>query len=230
MVLTALVLSATVGVLPVQDDGRDPRGNTHLATVRSYPYGIADDVRRPGQNGMLWSVRPILGAIPNGPYPVYTGNPGAEKYGAYGDDDHTVWVKVGGICVTISPWDRITATGLENFEQVRGAWLRENGYLGGVRTVVNDLYHYGPQGGAVASKEMPKPVMTIDVPEDMPRFRSRMQVDATPAALPEKGEITRISVPSTASPALAAKAAETAVAVKTEPTPAAEVAEAPAAK
>lgn len=184
-----------------------------LATHPPYPYGRADDVRRPGFNGRLWIGRPVIGGVDTG-YPYGWADPGPEAYGAAEDDASQAFVRIGSTAVALSPWEAVRGTGLKNLESGRQAWLAERGYTGGVRTFVNDLYLYAPAGtgegerSASAEGKSPageiQPRATIHVPLDQPRFKARMQVRSNHAsgaaaiALLGDGAPLNISWPQTA--------------------------------
>lgn len=152
------------------DDGR------HVLVPPPYPYGVVDSVRRSGFNGRLWVTRPIIGGAE---FPFHTafGEPGPEAYGEYDSPYVAIPVRVGLLQVTISPWEYQP---IEALEQGRQQWLREQNYTGGVRTFVNDLTYWGPTLGIDPAAE-PEPAAIIPIPEDMPRMRHRIQVDASDA-------------------------------------------------
>ena len=106
----------------------------------NYPANFADDVRRPGFNGVDWSSRPLTNA--NGPY---ARNSGAESFGAFGSERARALVRVGPYVVAIDPWSPIDQSGpratrdvRRRLEDGRQAWLREYGFVGQVRTFTND--------------------------------------------------------------------------------------------
>lgn len=181
-----------------------------IAMHPPYPEGHADDVRRPGFNGRLWVSRPIIGGIQQGPYPLAMGSPGPEAYGEYDNPHVRVPARVGHLVVGISPWDSIEERGLTRLEHARNFWLEEQGYVGGVRTFVNDLYLWdqadGNQAmevgdaGEAAEPGVPMPRATITLPADMPRQRRRLRVDAGAAgpAMAHAGGAVRISWPMSA--------------------------------
>ncbi len=173
----------------VVEYGRVTEWDRPIATVAPYPENIVDDVRRPGFNGRLWVGRPVIGGM-NGPYPLGWDSPGPEAFGAFDAQDEVVWARVGLMTISISPWEEIRP---ENLRQIRSAqqfWLRERGYIGGVRTHVNDLHVWKVQGKkAMADAEqpaakptgLPEPRMIIEVPADVPRIKSRIRVEAPSA-------------------------------------------------
>ena len=157
-----------------------------LATRPLYPPNRADSVRRPGFNGRLWVGESIIGGAPER-YPVAWGDPGPTAYGADDRDFSCVYAKVGEVVSSLSPWEYVQGRGARSLEASRAKWLRDNGYTGGVRTFVNDLYlmRHDDDSGMMASAEdaakpagLPQPRATIQLPLDQPRFKARMQVDA----------------------------------------------------
>lgn len=150
-----------------------------------------------GSNGRLWQTRPLVNG---GPEARYTGNPGTEAYGAWGDDSQLVYVQVGQTAVSVSPWTRFDIGGMKNFEDARGQWLRENGYAGGVRTFRKS--GRDPQADSRAFTALPEPRATIQIPEGA-RTKRGFHVDSGRAregavrlaALKAGGEPVRISWP-----------------------------------
>jgi hypothetical protein len=154
-----------------------------IATVAPYPEGMADDVHRPGFNGMVWASRPIIGGT-QGPYPDGYGHY-SEQYGAFGNENAAVYVRVGGLVVAVNAFEPIPQNGMRRFEEARNFWLKENGYVGGVRTFVNDAYAPKAEAAApagetttVSAKTKIEPRATIQLPADMPRRSNRLRVDA----------------------------------------------------
>lgn len=155
-----------------------------IATRAPYPVAMADDVHRPGFNGRVWVSRAVIGGV-QGPYA--NGCTEAERYGAYGNEDATVYARVGGQIIGINAFEPITKNGLRRLEEARNFWLKENGYVGGVRTFVNDAYIATPAPQARAGESSPpaaqargkiEPRATIQLPADMPRRGNRLRVDA----------------------------------------------------
>lgn len=196
----APLLVATAASLGTVDHlGAGDGDHRPIATRAPYPANMADDVRRPGFNGRLWVSRPILGSIQQGPYPAASGSPGAEAYGAYGQEDATVYARIGHLVVGISPWEQIDEQGLQRYEAARNFWLREQGFTGGVRTMINDARVWKAEDAphaehhAEAPASTPLPRATITLPAELPRQRRRFRVDAAPS-LPGGGP-ARISWP-----------------------------------
>jgi hypothetical protein len=178
-----------------------------IATAPLYPCNMVDDVRRPGFNGRTWVDRPILGAIQQGPYPAAGVCPGPEAYGAFDTPDAVVYARVGLLHVEINAWDQIRPQGLYQLEDARQFWLKEQGYTGGVRTMVNDanlwLRQPAPAEQRAEAGGKPLPRATITLPADMPPQHRRLRVDSkgvqnAPVRLPGDGP-ARISWPDTAS-------------------------------
>lgn len=177
------------------EDGR------RLATRAAYPAGRADDVRRPGFNGRLWlGERCIGGETPDWSSPAFWdwAGPGPVAYGAVGSELQTVHARVGQLAVGINPWEAFNGAGMGDFDAARNEWLKERGYVGGVRTFVNDLYvdrYINPMTQRIAVT----PRATIELPADMPRFRSREQVMHEMGSVkPAVKQYTRISLPPSA--------------------------------
>ncbi len=157
----------------VERNFRD-RDSRPLATRPAYPHGRADDVRRPGFNGKEWRGESIVGGRTQ--YPAAWRDPGPAAYGALGAEDAVVYARVGEVVVAFSPWEH---PGNARLEYARQAWLKENGYVGGVRTFVNDTL---TRPEAVASAEpaakkheiVPRAIITV--PIDIPRFKGHQEV------------------------------------------------------
>ena len=203
MLLSLVVVAGAAQVGIVSSFG-DHRTNRPIATRAPYPVGMADDVRRPGFNGRIWVSRPIMGSMQQGPYPVGWGSPGPEAYGAFDNQDAEVYARVGHQVAGISPWESINTDGLKRLEAARNFWLQEQGYTGGVRTFVNDIYLWKqveaePQEEHAAAQPL-TPRATITLPADMPHQRRRIRVDAghvQPMVCPGVGP-ARVSWPMTA--------------------------------
>lgn len=188
--------------------GYDIHAGPALATRRPYPAGRADDVRRPGFNGSMWVGESHWGGVQHH-WPVDSGSPGAASYGATGREDEMVFVNLGPYVVAINPWESIDATGKERpakirqkLEDARNEWLKERGYVGGVRTHVNDAHLHAP----VARATDFEPAAVIQAPTDQPKLRSKMQVRNDAPKIDLRGA-TRVSVPVTVAPEAAAVAA-----------------------
>ncbi len=186
---STVVVSCAVGAAlaaphPLQGPYRDK--DRVLATRAPYPEGGVDDVRRPGNNGMLFESRGFIGD-PEGKYPrMYRadwGSPGPAAYGAPEDDMSAVFVRVGETTVAINPWEAIPEAGYQRLERGRDAWLKERGFTGGVRTFTNPVFRRETRPETVSaaqSKKLPEPRAVFELPPDMPRFKKRQEVEATP--------------------------------------------------
>jgi len=177
MLLEAIALTAAVCAGPynrqIDSSGR------YLATRPVYPAATADDADRAGFNGRLWIGRPIIG--PGRGRPLGLRDADRAAFGAGEEDFGRVYAVIGGQNVVgFDAFRPIREEGLDEFKAARAQWLDERNYTGGVRTHVNDAYLYQvdqsrdvrPLAGPIA------PRATITLPPEMPRFRSRMQVDS----------------------------------------------------
>lgn len=97
----------------------------------------------------------------------------------------------GGVKVAVNPWEVVSADrganhttnpyrsarrkAAERVEQARLEWLKDQGYVGGVRTFTPD--HVAPRPRA----EEIQPRGVIELSPEVTEFRSRMQVNAQPA-------------------------------------------------
>lgn len=133
-------------------------------------------------NGRLWVGRPIIGNVESVHAHSHE-NPGAAAYGAV-DDGQRVYALIGDLAIGISPWQRWENESYPRFEAARDQWLAENGYTGGVRTFVNDANYVrtidadGDWSQPRMQRREIRPRGVIELPADMPRYRSRMRVDA----------------------------------------------------
>lgn len=190
MLGSILVAAAAASLGQCVEYGRVTESDRPIATVAPYPQNMADDVRRPGFNGRLWVGRAIVGPG-NGPYAC----PETEAYGAYGDEDALVYVRVGLITIGITPWERVRPENLRQLRRAQDFWLAERGYTGGVRTHVNDLYarqHHASAGLAAAEAParlertgLPEPRGVIELSPETPRVKSRIRVEAEQRRGPE---------------------------------------------
>jgi len=142
----------------------------------------------------------------------------AAAYGAAGAGDETIIVKVPGLfgfdrgyVAEVRPFDRVDGRDIGanpysnaysngqsklagRLEEARQQWLKDNNFVGGVRTFVNDaaLFNKAPvaatrQTNAVDTR--PEPRAVIELAPDMPRFKAKMRVlaPATSLADPQAG-------------------------------------------
>ena len=113
--------------------GQQSAYNDLLVTPAPYPGNTVDSPAR-AENGRLWVGREI-----NEYQTVHA--PGVAAYGASPrEQDKLIYVRVNQTAVAISPWDRISDGGLQDLERARNLWLKENGYVLGVRTFVNPRF------------------------------------------------------------------------------------------
>lgn len=167
----------------------------------AYPYGRADDVRRPGFNGTLWHGEVCIGGVNS--WELNTGTPGARYYGASLESDQVATIRVGPYAVGVNPWETIKARGKETprnmmiqSEHSRNAWLKQAGYFGGVRTFQNDAVTLGVMEKPQAIDMTPKAVFPS--PTDVPHFKKRMEVKAPVIApLTTLAGATHVSFPPT---------------------------------
>jgi hypothetical protein len=176
--IIALAMAAAAG--PIHTPGFSHGGQRSLATPLTYPQGRADSVHRPGFNGRIW-----IGSITVGPqdghYASGANDPGAAAYGGV-DVDQRVLARIGTEVVGFSPWTSFSGNGLHRYETARQEWLKEQGYVGGVRTFVNDLYlekveHFAQADEpAAGGRHKIEPRAIIQVAPEVTRLRKRMHV------------------------------------------------------
>lgn len=177
--MIALAMAAAAG--PIYTPEVSHRSHRSLATPLEYPHGRADSVHRPGFNGRIW-----IGSITVGPqdghYASGASNPGAVAYGGI-DVDQRVLARIGTEVVGFSPWTSFSGNGLLRFETARQEWLKEQGYVGGVRTFVNDLYlekverlAQADEPASSAGRHKIEPRAIIQVAPEVTRLRKRMHV------------------------------------------------------
>lgn len=163
----------------------------------SHSHYIGHSRHQPYVNGRLWEGRPVVG--PNPHYALRdVASPGPAHYGVSEHDYQRVYVVVGHVVVSIDPWTPIGDAGLEHLEHARIQWLKDHGYVGGVRTFVNEAYRHEPEpmwvGEAEPVKALPTPRATIQLP---PRpAKPRFHVEAPMRiSVPRFDSSARISVP-----------------------------------
>jgi len=204
--LIALALASAAG--PIHTPGFSHGGQRSLATPRLYPEARADSVRRPGFNGRLW-----IGTVTVGPhdhdYAADDGNPGPTAYGAV-DQDQRVLARIGTEVVGFSPWGSFSGNGLHRYETARQEWLKEQGYVGGVRTFVNDSYLMGAPAMTMDDADSGsgprtiRPRAIIEVAPEVTKFRKRMHVRVLEeGTVLARSATVRVRVASNESPAAA---------------------------
>jgi hypothetical protein len=200
-----VIVSAPAGVML---DGRDSagtwlwhrtigyRGDIGVATRRAYPYGRADSVRRPGFNGSAWTGETFVGGVDS--WAVNSGSPGAAAYGAVGSEDAVAMLRAGPYVLSVNPFEEIRAEGkempraiLKHLEAARVQWLKDHGYLGGVRSFRNDYATVSPERAGIDLT----PKAIIPSPTDEPRFRNKMQVRGVTTPNMTLAGATRVSLP-----------------------------------
>lgn len=157
----AVIASLALGQVP--PDGWRVGDDVYLSTPRPYPANMTDSVRRPGFNGRLYLRRPIIGGTA-GPYATPQPCPGAEAFGGYGSENDIAWARVNHQPIALDPFRRLPDQ-MQHQNMARQVWLRQYGFVGGVRTHVNDAYLLEAETVA----EAPKPRATIKVPADWRR-------------------------------------------------------------
>lgn len=180
MLISALVVAAACAGPWYKLPGHSApnSGQRHQATMAWYPSARADDVHRPGFGGRVWQSEPITADHP-GVWAWGWDSPGPAAYGAREDEFQLVTARVGHVVVTCSPWEQQDDS---RVEAARQEWLKERGYTGGVRSFVNDRALQSDRRAQV-QPEVPagsiiQPRGVIEIAPDVPRFKSRMHVDA----------------------------------------------------
>lgn len=156
--------------------------NDLLLTPQPHAGNTVDSPFR-AENGRIWAGRNI------GAHQAVH-NPGAAAYGADpAEDGRLIYVRVGHTPIAISPWNKLDKNGFEDLERARNLWLRENGYVLGVRTFINPRYALDTDA-VVAEASEPKPSATIRR-HHVPKGPTKMQVVRPVTGQP----IARISKP-----------------------------------
>lgn len=165
--------------------------------------GLSNVIECPANtSGRVWLSAPSHGCE----------SPGAASYGAI-DRGEVVYARIGGLTIGFSPWQEWNNESFPMHEAARQQWLRDHGYTHSVRTFTNDRLWYNPDLRADAQDQTPewkreiKPRMIIPIPEDMPRTRHRMEVNASKLheALARAGTAQRVPTVLQAGENLAAK-------------------------
>lgn len=162
-IFATAIATLTVGTAQAQVSSFRADGGRDLLNPIPYPHNRVGEVNRDGANGRMWIGRGFIGGERT--YrPIDWAGPGPDRYGAAENDGSIVYTRRGFTTVAFTPWVQITgadrgpSVGLEDFERARAQWLRENGYTGGVRTIVNPA---ASAGSSVASRGDIKPRGTI---------------------------------------------------------------------
>ncbi|MCA9312558.1 MAG: hypothetical protein KDA21_15190 [Phycisphaerales bacterium] len=172
-----------------------------------WPANRVDDPRRE-ELGRIWYSRTPVGNRSPLAEQVYV-MPGAAAYGASPEHiDDLIEVRADVVPIIISPWEEINDVDehylrryrpwikptereqmIAEMRRAQHLWLKEQGYLGGVRTHVNPAR---PVTGQAASDPV-RPRAVI---------RLRPEVDEVPlnVSLPPRNGVTRVSLPDYARP------------------------------
>ena len=176
------IFAASVASAAPSYTGQWSAYNDLLLTPAPHAGNTVDSPDR-AENGRVWAGRAI-GAQQT----IHA--PGAASYGApISEEDALIFVRVNNVSVAINPWDRIETHGLAHLELARTVWLRENGYILGVRTFINSRFVRDDEAGATAASQ-PLPRATIRR-QTMPAKPDKMQVVRPVSGQP----IARISKP-----------------------------------
>jgi len=151
-------------------------------------------------NGRLWVGMPIIGGADAGRADGRAH--AAAGYGALDQQGERIVVQVEGLfkfedtaLAEISPWSpvviaerranpysnsytRVHEKMASRIEEARQQWLKDNNFVGGVRTHVNDATLHTAAKVHTDQGGLPEPRATIQLSPDVPRFRSRMRVEA----------------------------------------------------
>lgn len=160
--------------------GRSLSDGRLLATPSPIPDNGVYSVRGYGYNNREWVSRGITRDFQPA---LNWGGPGPAHYGAHEDDFSRVYVRQGASMIVVSPWVALDSNGLKRVDQARIDWLREWGYVGGVRTFRNhrapasaDQQTRANEPGELRPGIDFHPAATIRVPERIRRERPRFQV------------------------------------------------------
>lgn len=188
-VLTAVLLTSIVSPAPnAALTGRD----AILAVPAPHQSNRPDGVDRAGL-GRLWHARtPVGSRTPISEQgvdrigPAYFGAPAAEAH-------RSIPVRVGHTPIAVNPWTPIRGAGLDRLRHAQHTWLREQGWILGVRTHVNPARY----DARAADAGLPAPRATIErhIDPSAPRVPSRMQVRADEPIRIFKPDIAAIAGP-----------------------------------
>jgi hypothetical protein len=225
MLITTMVLATSAILAAAPDDiARDAVAQWPVAKASTGAALGLDDPHRADINGKVWIGRPLIGGVDTGDKATSH----ASEYGAYDERTGRVYISVPGlfpfqtsIVTAIDPWqkqnDRSTVRNdwsnpysnahnklADRLEEARQAWLKDNGYVGGVRTFVNDatLYRTKPENAPQSNGEGKiEPRATIQLSPDAARRSRPLRVEAYERVPVKAGEQRtaavgdRISVP-----------------------------------
>jgi hypothetical protein len=169
--------------------------SAHVASVNNPVYSFPSDVNDTTSiNGRIYKGVQIIGGEDNGAKSDMAH--AAASYGAAGEEANRVQAEVQGLfrfhptsTVEFSPWSPV-ATQLNSpasdafsraqqkmanrAEEARQQWLKDNNYVGGVRTFVNEVGQPKKQG------QLPEPRGVLQINPEVPAFKSHMHVMTAP--------------------------------------------------
>lgn len=173
--LTAAFAAVLLSAATAQYDHSSTRDRV-LAEPKPWPANRVDSPDRI-ENGRLWHSRtPIGNRTPLAEQ--WHDRIGAAAYGAPVEwNDAVIYARVNHAAIAISPWKSFTDDGFQDFRTAQNIWLREQGWVLGVRTHVNAMYASEPT--ADAGDITPRATIEIHRDPSAPSFPSKMRVDAT---------------------------------------------------
>jgi|GEM_PF-2636368 len=240
MLLTVLAAAALASMNGAPDTCAPKSPNytpasAHVASVNNPSYSFPGVGNQAVMNGRIFKGRPIIGGAELGT--KTDAAHAAASYGAFGDEGTRVQAQVEGLfrfhpttTVEFSPWtpvpeqqaspasdpySRAHQKMSRRAEEARQQWLKDNNYVGGVRTFVNDAVLYNLPAPKPTTRAI-EPRGVIELNPEVPAFKSRMKVQAVPTI-----NMPKVAMKSTAPKVLP----KTEAVAKTEPKP-----EKPAAK
>ncbi|HYE61397.1 MAG TPA: hypothetical protein VD997_05325 [Phycisphaerales bacterium] len=200
-VIAAAALAAQNGA-PETCSPRSPNytaQSVHVQSNSSPTYSFPGVGSQQVVNGRVYKGRAIIGQ-----HELGARGPAADAaaaHGALGEEGVRVTAQVEGLfryhpttTVEFSPWTPVAQQQASPYsdaysrahtkmarraEEARQQWLKDNNYVGGVRTHVNDAVLYNlPE--AKRETRLPEPRGVIEVNPEIPAFKSRMKVQAKP--------------------------------------------------
>ena len=165
--LAAVVVSAAIS----QYDANSTRDRV-LAEPRPWPANRVDSPDRI-ENDRLWYSRWPIGNRTPLAEQAY-GRISAATYGAPASlDDAVIFARINHAAVAISPWRPFTSDGFQEYRTAQNIWLREQGWVLGVRTHVNDMYMVEAETAEIT----PRATIEIHGDPSAPSFPKRMRDD-----------------------------------------------------
>jgi hypothetical protein len=206
-VIAAAALAAQNGV-PETCAPKSPNyspASVRVANVNNPTYSFPGVGNQATINGRVYKGRAIIGGADIGTNTDAAH--AAASYGALGEEGVRVQAEVEGLfrfhptaTVEFSPWapvpqqqkspasdaySRAHNKMAQRAEDARQQWLKDNNYVGGVRTFVNDAVLYNrPTPRPTTSTIQPRGV--IELNPEVPAFKSRMKVEAKPTIVMPK--------------------------------------------